>query len=227
MDAVAPAADKKPAAIVFIGPPGSGKGTQAGFLRRDLGNVCHLATGDMLRDIMKTDSPLASRIRPIVESGQLVGDDIIMDLIRDKIVKPDCKDGFILDGFPRTLNQAHLLDSLLASEHRSVDQAFEFRVNEPALIERVTGRLVHLASGRTYHEKFQPPKVAGLDDVTGEPLIRRADDNKETLIKRLGVYKQQTTPVLAHYQQQGVLTVLNAESKPTEVYEQLRSKLRK
>ena len=208
--------------VIFVGPPGSGKGTQAEYLKRDY-SVCHLATGDMLRNEVKAGTELGKQADSVMKAGKLVSDDIMIGVISSAIKKPECSHGFLLDGFPRTVRQAEALDSMLSKENKSLSGVFEFAIDDSLLLKRITGRRVHPASGRTYHISFNPPKVAGKDDVTGEPLIQRADDTEETLTKRLSTYHSQTVPVVGYYKSRGLLTTLDAQKKPNEVYSQITS----
>jgi len=212
--------DKSNLKIVFVGPPGSGKGTQAAFLKKD-NDLCHLATGDMLRAV-DTKTDLGKKVKAIMDKGDLVPDDIMISLIDDAVKKPECKGGFILDGFPRTVVQAEKLDGMLKENGSKIDQAFEFKIDDSLLVKRVSGRRIHPTSGRTYHIDFFPPKTAGKDDVTGEPLIQRADDNENTLKKRLESYHKYTTPVLDFYRTKNILTTLTAEKKGDDVYAALK-----
>jgi len=207
--------------VVFIGPPGAGKGTQAEFLKKDF-CVCHLATGDMLRAAVQAGSDLGKKAKVLMDKGELVPDDLIVGVIRDAISKPECKEGFILDGFPRTIPQAEKLDEMLQSQQSRLTGAFEFAIPDSLLIRRISGRRVHLPSGRTYHVEFNPPKVHGKDDVTGEPLIQRADDNEATLQARLKSYHQYTAPVISYYKKQNILQTLDATRPPQEVYAQIK-----
>jgi adenylate kinase len=170
--------------IVLIGPPGSGKGTQAPRIKDDL-CLCHLATGDMLRDAIAAGTELGLKAKTIMDRGELVPDEVVIGLIDDASKNPECERGLLLDGFPRTAVQAEKLDSMLGSRNQKINKAIEFKVNDDILVERVEGRRIHLASGRSYHVKFNPPKVEGKDDLTGEPLIQRKDDNAEVLRKRM------------------------------------------
>ncbi len=158
--------------VVFIGPPGSGKGTQGANLIRDK-KVCHLASGDMLRAAVASGSDIGKLAKPIMDAGQLVSDDILVGLVRENMKSPNCRNGFILDGFPRTLSQAVLLDDMLKADGKKLDQAFEFKMDDAELTKRITGRRIHPSSGRTYHIDFAPPKVSGKDDVCALPLIIR------------------------------------------------------
>ena len=182
--------------LILLGAPGAGKGTQATFICQKFG-IPQISTGDMLRAAVKAGSPLGVEAKKVMASGGLVGDEIIIGLVKERITKPDCAKGFLFDGFPRTLPQA---DAMKAAQVR-LDVVLEIDVPFEAIIERMSGRRSHMASGRTYHVKFNPPKVVGLDDVTGEPLIQREDDKEETVRKRLEVYNNQTRPLVAYYAQ--------------------------
>lgn len=190
--------------IVLIGPPGSGKGTQAPRIRDEL-CLCHLATGDMLRDAVAAGTELGKKAKEIMDRGELVPDELVIGLIEDAAKEPECERGLLLDGFPRTAVQAEKLDKMLQSKNTTINKAIEFKVNDDILIERVEGRRVHLPSGRTYHVKFNPPKVDNVDDVTGEALIQRKDDNAEVLKRRMTAYHAQTAPILSYYQQRSIL----------------------
>jgi adenylate kinase len=180
--------------LILLGAPGAGKGTQAAFLCKHYG-IPQVSTGDMLRAAVKAGSPLGVAAKKVMDSGGLVSDDIIIGLVKERIAQPDCANGFLFDGFPRTIAQAD------AMKHAGVklDAVLEIDVPDEAIIERMSGRLFHISSGRSYHVKFNPPKVAGKDDVTGEPLIQRDDDKEATVRKRLEVYQSQTRPLVAYY----------------------------
>ena len=181
--------------LILLGAPGPGKGTQATFITKRFG-IPQISTGDMLRAAVKAGTPLGLQAKKVMDSGALVSDDIILGLVKERITQPDCAAGFLFDGFPRTIVQA---DALKANGVK-LDYVLEIDVPDSAIVERMSGRRVHAASGRTYHDRFNPPKVAGVDDVTGEPLIQRVDDQEETVKKRLAVYAQQTRPLVEYYQ---------------------------
>jgi adenylate kinase len=180
--------------LILLGAPGAGKGTQATFLCRKYG-IPQVSTGDMLRAAVKAGTPLGLAAKKVMDAGALVSDDIIIGLVEERIAQPDCANGFLFDGFPRTIAQAEAMKNAGVK----IDVVLEIDVPDAAIVERMSGRRAHLASGRTYHVKFNPPKVAGIDDVTGEPLVQRADDSEETVKKRLAVYHAQTRPLVEYY----------------------------
>ncbi len=180
--------------LILLGAPGAGKGTQATFICQRYG-IPQISTGDMLRAAVKAGSPMGLAAKRVMDAGGLVSDDIIIGLVKERITQADCAKGFLFDGFPRTIPQA---DAMKAAGVK-LDLVLEIDVPDEAVIERMSGRRAHLASGRTYHVKFNPPKVEGQDDVTGEPLIQRDDDKEETVKKRLQVYQAQTRPLVAYY----------------------------
>jgi adenylate kinase len=180
--------------IILLGGPGAGKGTQAGYITEKYG-VPQISTGDMLRAAVKAGTPLGLEAKKVMDAGGLVSDDIILGLVKERVAQPDCEKGFLFDGFPRTVVQAEALKT----ESVPVDAVVEIDVEDDEIIRRMSGRRVHLASGRTYHVLFNPPKVEGKDDVTGEPLIQRDDDQEETVRKRLAVYHDQTEPLIDYY----------------------------
>ncbi|MCW5650791.1 MAG: adenylate kinase [Ramlibacter sp.] len=180
--------------LILLGAPGAGKGTQAAFLCQKYG-IPQISTGDMLRAAVKAGTPLGLQAKAVMDSGALVSDDIIIGLVKERIAQPDCTKGFLFDGFPRTIPQA---DAMKAAGVK-LDYVLEIDVPFDAIIERMSGRRSHPASGRTYHVKFNPPKVEGQDDLTGEPLIQRDDDKEETVKKRLEVYSAQTRPLVDYY----------------------------
>ena len=182
--------------LILLGAPGAGKGTQAAFICQKYG-IPQISTGDMLRAAVKAGTPLGKQAEAVMASGALVSDDLIIDLVRERIAEADCAQGFLFDGFPRTIPQA---EAMRAAGVR-LDYVLEIDVPFSDIIERMSGRRSHPASGRTYHLKFNPPKVAGKDDVTGEDLIQREDDKEDTVRKRLEVYSQQTRPLVDYYAQ--------------------------
>jgi adenylate kinase len=180
--------------IMLLGMPGAGKGTQARFLIEKF-KIPQISTGDMLRAAIKAGTPLGLKAKQTMESGALVPDDLVIELVKARIQEPDCARGFIMDGFPRTLPQAQALRDAGVS----IDFIIEIEVGDSEILRRMSGRRVHLASGRSYHIDYNPPKVPGKDDVTGEPLVQRDDDNEETVRKRIATYHSQTKPLIAYY----------------------------
>lgn len=183
---------------MFFGPPGAGKGTQAPKIKDEF-CLCHLSTGDMLRDAVKAGTDMGKKAKSLMDAGKLVPDEVVAGIVSEAIRGPECKKGFILDGFPRTVNQAMILDKMLAEQRMTIDKVVNLHIDDELLIKRVTGRLIHQASGRTYNIFFNPPKVAGVDDVTGEPLFKRGDDTEDKLRTRLDEFHSKTTPVLHYY----------------------------
>ena len=180
--------------LILLGPPGAGKGTQAAFITEAYG-IPQISTGDMLRTAMQAGTPLGVAAKKVMDSGALVSDDIIIALVKERLTVPDCGKGYLFDGFPRTIPQADAMKDAGVA----IDYVLEIAVPDSAIIERMAGRRVHVASGRTYHLDFNPPKVAGKDDATGEALIQRDDDREETVRKRLEVYHAQTRPLVDYY----------------------------
>ncbi|KAF2463639.1 adenylate kinase-like protein cytosolic [Lindgomyces ingoldianus] len=207
--------------MILMGPPGAGKGTQAPKIKEKY-CVCHLATGDMLRAQVAKKTALGREAKKIMDAGGLVSDEIMVNMIKSELEgNVECKNGFILDGFPRTVTQAEKLDEMLLSSRKPLEHAVELQIDDALLVARITGRLVHPASGRSYHKIFNPPKEAMKDDVTGEPLIQRSDDNADTLKKRLSTYHQQTSPVVAYYQKTGIWKPIDASQEPGQVWKSL------
>lgn len=183
--------------LVLLGCPGVGKGTQAVFLKEKF-NIAQISTGDMLRVAIQKGTPLGKQVKQIMDEGKLVSDDIMIQLVKARIEEPDCKNGFLLDGFPRTIPQAEAL----RQNQIYLDYVIQIYVPDDELIKRLSGRRVHLPSGRVYHIVYNPPKVPGLDDITNEPLIHRPDDYEETIRKRLTVYHELTEPLVNYYNEQ-------------------------
>uniref|UniRef100_A0A0D9XR90 adenylate kinase n=1 Tax=Leersia perrieri TaxID=77586 RepID=A0A0D9XR90_9ORYZ len=192
--------------LILVGPPGSGKGTQSPIIKDEY-CLCHLATGDMLRAAVAAKTPLGIKAKEAMEK------------------KPSCQKGFILDGFPRTVVQAQKLDEMLEKKGTKVDKVLNFAIDDSILEERITGRWIHPSSGRSYHTKFAPPKVPGVDDITGEPLIQRKDDTAEVLKSRLEAFHKQTEPVIDYYSKKGLVANLHAENPPKEVTDEVQKVL--
>ena len=185
--------------IILLGAPGAGKGTQAGFLTKKY-NIPQISTGDMLRAAIKAGTQMGKMAKAAMDAGQLVTDEIIIGLVKDRIAEDDCKNGYLLDGFPRTLPQA----DAVTNAGIEIDAVIEIDVADEVIVKRMSGRRAHLASGRTYHLEYNPPKVAGKDDVTGEDLVQRDDDKEEVVLDRLRVYHKLTKPLIGYYKEQAV-----------------------
>lgn len=204
--------------MVLIGPPGAGKGTQAPNLKEKY-CACHLATGDMLRAQVTAKTALGVQAKKIMDQGGLVSDEIMVNMIKSELENnSECKNGFILDGFPRTIPQAEKLDSMLQLRKTPLENAVELKIDDELLVARITGRLVHPASGRSYHKLFNPPKKDMIDDVTGDALVQRSDDNEGALTKRLVTYHKQTEPIVDYYKKTGIWSGIDASQKPTKVW---------
>lgn len=180
--------------VILLGAPGAGKGTQANYIKEKFG-IPQISTGDMLRAAVKAGTPLGLAAKKVMDEGKLVSDDIIINLVKERIKDADCANGFLFDGFPRTIPQAQAM----RDADIPIDYVVEIEVADSEIVKRMSGRRVHLASGRTYHVVFNPPKVAGKDDVTGEDLVQRPDDAEETVLKRLHIYHDQTKPLVDYY----------------------------
>ncbi|KAG0561298.1 hypothetical protein M758_9G052600 [Ceratodon purpureus] len=217
-------APKQEKRIILVGPPGCGKGTQSPILKEEH-CLCHLATGDMLRAAVAQQTPLGLEAKAAMDKGALVSDDLVVGIIDEALQRPSCAKGFILDGFPRTVVQAQKLDAALEKQGVKIDKVLDFEIDDSILEERITGRWIHPASGRSYHSKFAPPKVSGKDDITGEALIQRKDDTAEVLKKRLTSFHEQTTPVIEYYAQKGIVKKIEAEKSANVVTEEIRKSL--
>jgi adenylate kinase len=214
--------EQKERHTIFVGPPGAGKGTQAPIMKEEF-CLCHLSTGDMLREAVKNGTEMGRKAKAVMDAGKLVSDDIVLGIIEDALEAPECAKGFILDGFPRTVPQAKGLDMILAKSGKKIDSVVNLAVNDDVLVKRVTGRLIHAPSGRSYNVHFNPPKKAMTDDLTGEPLMKRGDDTEEKLVTRLQEYHSKTTPILEHYAK--VTTNINAMGDIDRVTEDVRAAL--
>jgi len=211
--------------LILLGPPGAGKGTQAKRIE-DRHGLVQLSTGDMLRSVVASGAPLGQQAKEIMAAGKLMPDELMIQMIGDRISQPDCAKGFILDGFPRTVPQAEALDRMLEEKGLKLDHVIEMKVDDAALVERITGRYTCAKCGQGYHDKFQTPKVEGVCDVCGSTeFTRRADDNAETVTTRLAAYHKQTAPILPYYAERGVLETVDGMADIDEVTQQIESLL--
>ncbi len=197
--------------LVLLGPPGAGKGTIAAIVREELG-IPHISTGDLFRAAIKNETALGLKVKEILASGELVPDSVTVDMVKERIAEDDCKKGMILDGFPRTIFQADELASMLELDH-----VVNFSLPEESVVKRLSGRRVCKSTGKTYHIIYNPPKVEGVDDETGEPLIQREDDKEEAILNRLKVYEESTAPLISYYEEKGLLRTIDASPSPAEV----------
>ena len=211
--------------LILLGPPGAGKGTQAKRLEQAHGLV-QLATGDMVRAAIASGSALGQRVKAIYDAGQLVPDDIIIAMIAERIIRPEAANGFILDGFPRTVPQAEALDRMLGAQARQLDHVILMEVDEAALVERIAGRFTCRKCGASYHERFNPPATADLCDICGSAdLVHRADDRPEAVATRLEAYRNQTAPILPYYRARGILRPVDGMAEIDEVTRQIEAVL--
>lgn len=207
--------------LILLGPPGAGKGTQAAKIEKDYGSV-QLSTGDMLRAAVSSGSELGRKVKKIMDEGGLVPDDIMVKMIKERISEPDCKDGFILDGFPRTTAQAEALDLMLESLDKSLDNVIEIKVDDATLVERISGRFSCLDCGDGYNKKFKAPKAEGKCDKCGSSnFFHRSDDNAETVLARLKSYHAQTAPLIPYYEKKGVLQSVDGMKPIDEVMQDI------
>lgn len=210
--------------VIFVGPPGGGKGTQGPRVTDEF-CWCQLSTGDMLREAVTNNTDLGKKAEALMKAGQLVPDELVFGLISNKLKSAECRFGALFDGFPRNMNQAQKFDEYLQSNNMKIDKVIEFNIPDQLLAERLAGRRIHKPSGRTYHVNFNPPKVEGKDDLTGDSLIQRDDDKEDVIKKRLELYHQQTEPILGYYKSNGKLSTLNADTTIDNLWKELKEKL--
>jgi len=199
--------------LVFLGPPGAGKGTIATLAKDRLG-ILHISTGDLFREAINTGTPLGIKVKAILASGELVPDSVTIDMVNERLEKNDTAKGFILDGFPRTIAQADALN-----EMKTIDHVINFELDRDTIVLRLSGRRMCKSTGRIYHVMYNPPKVEGIDDETGETLIQRPDDKEEAIVNRLAVYERQTAPLIQYYREKGLLRDIDAAGAPDRVLE--------
>ena len=210
--------------VIIFGPPGAGKGTQAKFIVTNF-NIPQVSTGDMLRENVKNNTNLGIEAKKFMDSGELVPDSVILNMMKDRIVNNDCKNGFILDGFPRTTTQAQSLTELLDQMDMKIDYVLVLEVDDDIIVDRMGGRRVHPGSGRVYHIKYNPPKEEGLDDFTNEKIIIREDDKEDTVRKRLEIYRKETEPIIEYYNNQKNVHTINGESSIDEIKQKIKELL--
>ena len=215
---------KKNIHIILLGPPGCGKGTQAQKLIREFGFV-QLSTGDMLRAAISKGTEIGMRAKSIIDKGELVSDEIVIGIVRDRIFSTECECGYMLDGFPRTLAQAEKLDQILSDRNQKIDVVLRLCVPDDMAIRRIAGRRFHITSGRSYNIEFNPPKIEGRDDITGEKLVQREDDKEEIVQSRLNTYHELTEPLVRYYQKQGILKAIDGTGLPENIYAEIKQTL--
>jgi adenylate kinase len=210
--------------IILLGPPGSGKGTQAQNITSEYGYI-QLSTGDMLRAASSSGSKIGMELKTVIDGGNLVSDEIVVGIVEERIFQNDCAVGYMLDGFPRNKEQAKKLDAMLAGQNQKIDMVLRFLLKDEVVVRRIAGRRFHVESGRSYHVEYNPPEIAGKDDLTGEPLIQRADDNEEVVQSRLNIYHEQTEPLVKYYEKKGVLVSIDGLGTPDEVFAKIKTAL--
>lgn len=211
--------------LILLGPPGAGKGSQAANIIKEFG-VTHISTGDIFRKNIKENTELGQKVKKIIESGSLVSDDLTNELVFDRLTNENSEKGFMLDGYPRNINQAEALDSWLEEHDKEITEVIYIEASNDTLIERICGRRVCKSCGATYHIKNHPPKVDGICDVCGKELVQRPDDNEETALDRIEVYNRQTSPLIDYYEKSGKLQRFNGNLEIDEVYEDVRNSLK-
>ncbi len=210
--------------IILLGPPGSGKGTQAQNITSEYGYI-KLSTGDMLRATSSFGSKIGLELKAVIDGGNLVSDEIVVGIVEERIFQNDCAVGYMLDGFPRNKEQAKKLDAMLAGQNQKIDIVLRLLLKDEVVVRRIAGRRFHVESGRSYHVEFNPPEIAGKDDLTGEPLIQRADDNEDVVQSRLNIYHEQTEPLVKYYEKKGVLVSIDGLGTPDEVFAKIKTAL--
>ncbi|MDG1177006.1 MAG: adenylate kinase [SAR324 cluster bacterium] len=210
--------------IILLGPPGSGKGTQAQNITSEYGYI-KLSTGDMLRATSSFGSKVGLELKAVIDGGNLVSDEIVVGIVEERIFQNDCAVGYMLDGFPRNKEQAKKLDAMLAGQNQKIDIVLRLLLKDEVVVRRIAGRRFHVESGRSYHVEFNPPEIAGKDDLTGEPLIQRADDNEDVVQSRLNIYHEQTEPLVKYYEKKGVLVSIDGLGTPDEVFAKIKTAL--
>ena len=215
---------KKHIQMILLGPPGSGKGTQAQKLIREFGFV-QLSTGDMLRAAISKGTEIGMQAKSIIDKGELVSDELVIGIVRDRIFSTECECGYMLDGFPRTLAQAEKLDQILSDRNQKIDIVFRLCVPDEMSIRRIAGRRFHITSGRSYNIEFNPPKIEGRDDITGEKLVQREDDREEIVQSRLNTYHELTEPLVRYYQKQGIIKAIDGSDSPENIYTEIKQTL--
>ena len=210
--------------IILLGPPGSGKGTQAQNITSEYGYV-QLSTGDMLRTGCSSGSVIGLELKTVMDAGNLVSDEIVVGIVEERIFKNDCAAGYMLDGFPRNKVQAKKLDAMLTGKNQQIDIVLRLLVDDEVVVRRIAGRRFHVESGRSYNIEFNPPEIAGIDDLTGEPLTQRADDNEKVVQSRLNIYREQTEPLVKYYEEKGVLVSIEGIGTPDEIFAKIKTAL--